>query len=569
MRIKKVAVVFTCILLLASMLAGCGPKEAMPAIRFLSGDSEAAKKYAQGLQEIFRKNLGLELTLENVDFKTRLQKMRDKDFDLVFAGWGADYNDPMSFLDLWITDGPYNDIGWSNKEYDSLIAKAKASTDNQERMDLMAKAEKILCDEAAIIPVYWPQRNFAEHPWVKGIVRTAFVPGNEWKWAYTEGRAAGENKLNLNLGEEPPDLQSVTCTDTVSFDVLNACLEGLARMNPDGEYEQGSGLAESWTISDDGLIYTFTIKDGQKWSDGTPLTAHDFEYAWKTAVDPRTASQYNFMLFFIKGAEDAANVELPDPEEDPEGYKAALDELKEALDNMGVKATDDKTLVVTLESPSAFFISLTAFTTFYPLNQKAHEKWGEGYATEINKMLFCGPFVIDEWKHQSKMVLKRNPKYWDAANVKLESIHFDMIKDFNTPVTMYEANELDAMGVPGDFITKFQSERPDEFKQLPDAAAFYLECNLEHPVLKDATFRKALSLAMNRKEYCDNVLRNFSAPAYCLTPPSIQGAEAGEVYAEKYLKDYLPTTGNAAEAQKLMKEALKALGYKAPEPPKK
>ena len=163
-----------------------------------------------------------------MDFKTRLQKMRDQDFDLVFAGWGADYNDPMSFLDLWVTDGPYNDVGYSNAEFDELIATAKKSTDQQERMEAMAKAEKILLDEAPIIPVYWRQRNYAEHPWVKNIIRTAFIPSNEWKWAYTEGRAAGENVLNLNLGEEPPDLQSVTCTDTVSIDVLMPPLRALS-----------------------------------------------------------------------------------------------------------------------------------------------------------------------------------------------------------------------------------------------------------------------------------------------------------------------------------------------------
>ena len=235
----------------------------------------------------------------------------------------------MSFLDLWVTDGPYNDVGWSNARYDELIAQAKKSTDQQERMELMAEAEKILLDEAPIIPVYWRQRNYAEHPWVKGIVRTAFMPSNEWKWAYTEGRPDGDNVLNLNLGEEPPDLQSVTCTDTGSLDVLNAVLEGLVRMNPDGAYEQGSGLAESWTISEDGLVYEFTIKDGLKWSNGEPLTAHDFEYAWKTAVDPRTASQYNYMLFFVKGAEAVANVEIPDVNEDPDGNAAALKELQE------------------------------------------------------------------------------------------------------------------------------------------------------------------------------------------------------------------------------------------------
>ncbi|MFY9359350.1 MAG: ABC transporter substrate-binding protein [Bacillota bacterium] len=573
MQLKKMAVVFTCLLLVASLLAGCGGSQSgsqsLPTIRFLADDSEAAKKYAQGLQEIFRQALGIELVLENVDFATRLQKMRDGDFDLVFAGWGADYNDPLSFLELWVTDGPYNDVGWSNAEFDELISIARSSTDQEERMEALAKAEKILLDEAPIIPVYWRQRNYAEHPWVKGIIRSAVFPANEWKWAYTEGRPGGDNVLNLNLGEEPPDLQSITCTDAVSMDILNATLEGLVRMNANGEYEQGSGLAESWTISDDGLVYTFELKEGLKWSNGEPLTAHDFEYAWKKVVDPRTASQYNYMMFFVKGAEAVANVEIPDKESDPEGYEQAMAELQEAMDNMGVKALDDLTLEVTLEAPSAFFLSLTAFSPYFPLNQAAHEQWGEEYATEPDKMLYCGPFVIDEWKHGSKMVLKKNPNYWDADNVKLEQINLDMIKDINTPVTMYEAKELDVIGVPGDFIPKFQAERPDEFKQMPEAVTFYLECNLNHPLLKDQRVRQALSLALDRQEYCDNVLRNYSAPAYAYNPPSISSEEPSVPFVEKYLNDYLPINGDVEKAREIFKAAVEALGYEAPEPPTK
>lgn len=566
MRTQKWLSALVAVVLLLAMVAGCSPGQPLPTIKFLSGDSEVAKKYSMGLQEIIRKNLGIELVIENVDFKTRLQKMREGDFAIVLAGWAADYNDPMTFLDMWTTDSPYNDVKWSNKQYDELIKKAKTAGDPNERIKAMADAEKILLDELPIIPVYWPQRNYAEHPWVKGIIRTSIGPENDWKWAYTQGRPGGDSpqKLVLNLGEEPPDLQSITATDVVSFDILNATLEGLARLGPDGKYNQGSGLAKSWTVSSDGTKYTFVLKDNLKWSDGTPLTAKDFEYAWKKAVDPRTASQYNYMLFYIKGAEEVANIEVPDAEKEPDKYKEAVKKIEEGLANMGVKAKDDKTLEVELTAPCSYFIQLTAFPTYFPLNQKAHEKWGDKYATEKDKMLFCGPFVIDEWQHGSKMVLKKNPNYWDAATVKLEAIYFDMIKDINTPVAMYEANQLDAIGVPGDFIPKFMKDRPNEFHQMAQAVAWYLECNLKHPVLKDPKFRKALSMALDRQGFCDNVMKNFSKAATSLTPPSIQGVTATESFAEKYVGKILPATANATEAQKLLKESLKALGYAMP-----
>ena len=164
MRNRKGLLVFVAVILLLSLISSCSPGQPLPTIKFLSGDSEIAKKYAQGIQENIRKNLGIETVLETVDFKTRLEKMRNMDFDIVYAGWGADYDDPMTFLDLWVTGAPYNDVKWSNKAYDDLIAKAKASGNQDERMKAMADAEKILLTESPIVPLYWPAWSYAEHP---------------------------------------------------------------------------------------------------------------------------------------------------------------------------------------------------------------------------------------------------------------------------------------------------------------------------------------------------------------------------------------------------------------------
>jgi len=567
MKVKKWLSALICSVILLSFVAGCSPGQPLPTFKYLTDDSDAAKKYAQGFQQIVKKNLGIDLVIEHVDFKTRLDKMRQGDFAIVMAGWAADYDDPLTFLDMWTTNSPYNDVKWSNKQYDELIAKAKSSSNPQERISAMKQAEAILLKELPVIPIYWPQRNYAEHKYVKGIQRYAVGPGNEFKFAYTEGRPGGDSPqyLALNLGEDPPDLLSVTTTDTVSFDVLNAVMEGLVRC-VDNQYKLGSGLAESWTVSEDGLKYTFKLKDGLKWSDGTPLTAADFEFAWKMAVDPRVASQYNFMLFYIKGAEEVANIKVPDPEKDKAGYDAAIKQIEEGLKNMGVKAKDDKTLEVELKAATPIFINLTAFPTYFPLNKKAYEKWGDKYGTEKDKILFCGPFVIDQWVHKSKMVLKKNPRYWDAKNVKLDEIRFDMIKDLNTPISMFKAQQLDAIGVPGDFIPDFQQNYPEEFKQMPQAVAWYLGCNLNHPILKDLKFRQALSLGFDRKQYVEGVLKNFSKPATSLTPPSIHGPD-GKSFADTHMKgdpNLLPETANIEQARKLLQESLKGLGYAVP-----
>jgi len=568
MRNRKILLVSVAVLLLVSLVSSCSPGKPLPAFKFLSGDSETAKKYAQGIQENLRANLGIETVLEATDFATRLKKMRAGDFDIVFAGWGGDYDDPMTFLDLWITDGPYNDVKWSNKAYDDLIAKAKASGNADERMKAMADAEKILLTESPIVPLYWPAWNYAEHPWVKGIIRSTVGPDYDWKWASTEGRPAGDGKLAMNLGEEPPDLQSITTTDQVSFEILNATNEGLVRKNPAGLYEQGSGVAKSWTVSNDGLVYTFTLKDDVKWSDGSKITAKDFEYAWKKVIDPRTASQYNYMFFFIKGAEEVASIEIPDPAADKAAYDAAVKKVEDGLKAVGVVAKDDTTLEVTLAAPSAFFVSLTAFPSYFPLQEKYHVAKGDQYALEANAILYNGPYTISEWNHGAKLVLKKNAAYWDAATVKLEQISFDMIKDINTPITMYEADELDAVGVPGDFIPKFKSERPTELKQMAQATVWYLELNPKNAAFANPKFRRALSLGFDRQSFVDNVLKNFSMPAVGYNPPSIHGKD-GAVFTEKYVEAAakLSPKANLTEAQKLLTEACKELGFAVPKPP--
>ena len=459
---------------------------------------------------------------------------------------------------------------WSNKTYDDLIKKANTEKDPVQRMKTMAEAEKVLLTESPIVPLYWPTSNFAEHPWVKGILRATTGADIEWKWAYTEGRPGGDGVLNLNLGEEPPDMQSITSTDVVSFELLNATCEGLTRRTPDGTYPQGSGLAKSWTVSPDGTVYTFTLKDDIKWSNGDPVTAMDFEYAWKKVVDPREASQYNYMLFFIKGAEEVANIALPDKDKEPDKYAEAIKQIEDGLKNMGVVAKDAKTLEVTLTSPNAFFLSLCAFPTYFPVNQKYRESLGDKYATEASNMLYCGPFIMTEWSHGSKIVLKKNPNYWDAASVKLNQINFDMIKDINTPIIMYEANQLDTVGVPGDFIEKFKKDHPSELKQMAQATCWYLELNPKHPAFANSKFRRAISLGFDRQSFVDNVLKNFSQPATAYTPPSIHGIGT-EVFIDKYVDQSarVPAKADLTAAEKLLKEACKELGYGVPKPPTK
>ncbi|MEQ2130561.1 peptide ABC transporter substrate-binding protein [Caldanaerobacter subterraneus KAk] len=351
----------------------------------------------------------------------------------------------------------------------------------------------------------------------------------------TTSQGQSEQVLNLNLGEEPPTLDPQKATDEVSITVLNAVLEGLVRYNKDGKIEKGSGLAKDWKISDDGLTYTFYLKDA-KWSDGNPITAYDFEYAWKRALDPKTGSQYAYQLYYIKGAEE---------------YNSG----KGSADQVGVKALDDKTLQVTLKAPAPQFLGLTSFVTYLPLEKSVYEKYGDKVGSDPSTMVFSGPFIIKEWNHEQNIVLEKNPNYWDKDNVKLDKINFSMIKDNNSLVQNYDTGALDSIFIPGDYIDKYKDS--PEFHTYALATVWYLQFNNKDKIFKNANIRKAFTLAVNRELFVKEVMKNGSIPAEAVVPPGIPGYN-GDFRSEAgpgYFKD-----NDVAQAKEYLQKGLQELG---------
>lgn len=375
---------------------------------------------------------------------------------------------------------------------------------------------------------------------------------------------AGEQVLNINLGENPPDLDPQRTTDQVSIDVLNAILEGLMRADKEGV--QQPGLAADFPeISEDGLIYTFTLREGLTWSDGEPLTAYDFEYAWKRAMNPLTASQYNYMFECVEGAEDFIyfeELELPDHEElSDDEYEQAVEEYKAALqpveDAVGVKALDESTLEVKLVQPTPYFLDLCSFVTYLPAPRHLVEQYGDDFATAADKFACSGPFTMQSWEPDSKIVLVKNDKYWDADQVKLNQINMFMVKEISTYMNMYETGDLDATGVPGDYIEEYRTQ--PEFGSIPEAVCWYLQLNREDPVMANDNFRLALSYGFDRQEFIDKVLQNYSAPATAYTPPTINDQE-GNSFNETWVKqELLPKTADLDKAQEYLNQALEEL----------
>ncbi|CUA79372.1 peptide ABC transporter substrate-binding protein [Anoxybacillus suryakundensis] len=344
---------------------------------------------------------------------------------------------------------------------------------------------------------------------------------------------AKEQVLNLLETSEIPSLDSTLATDSVSFRVMNNVFEGLFRL--DQNNEPTPGMAESYEVSEDGKVYTFKLRDA-KWSNGEPVTANDFVYAWRKALDPNTGAEYAYIMYDIKNAEEVNTGKVP-------------------VDQLGVKAVDEKTLQVELKNPIPYFLSLLAFPTFYPQNEKFVKEQGDKYGLEANTTIYNGPFVLSEWKHEQSFQLKKNEQYWDAQTVKLETINFNIVKDVATGVNLYETNKADRVGLSAEFVDKYSSDK--NFKTKSEPVLFFIRMNQKNEVLKNVNARKAIAMGFDKEAMVATILNNGSKAANYLVPEGFVTGPNG--------KDFREENGdlvkfNAEEAKKYWEQAKKELG---------
>ncbi|MEC2129675.1 peptide ABC transporter substrate-binding protein [Brevibacillus centrosporus] len=338
-----------------------------------------------------------------------------------------------------------------------------------------------------------------------------------------------EQVLRWNLHSEPPSADPGLAEDTTSAAVTKALFDGLTRIGPEGKPVEA--VAEKIDVSEDLKTYTFTLRES-KWSNGEPVTAHDFEYAWKRALDPKTASNYAYQLYYIKNAEKANKGEG-------------------SLDDVGVKAADDKTLKVELANPTPFFLELTAFQTYFPVNKKLIES-NPNWAGDAKTHVGNGPFKLETWDHKSKMVMVKNENYWDKDNVKLDKINFSMVEDENTELSMFENGEIDWAGsplssLPTDAMPALKDSGKLQVK--PVGATYWYKFNTEKPPFNNVKIRKAFAYSINRQTLIDNVLQANQQPAMAAVPPTMALNQGG------YFKD-----NDQETAKQLLDEGLKELG---------
>ncbi|MDF2610854.1 MAG: putative secreted protein [Lachnospiraceae bacterium] len=344
----------------------------------------------------------------------------------------------------------------------------------------------------------------------------------------------GEGEITINIASEPPQLFTVTTTDTTSFTVIRHVIENLVSLDENDKV--APGVATDWTVSDDGLVYTFNLRQDMKWSNGEPVTANDFVFAWKSLLTPSFAADYAYFGYIFKNGQ-------------------AYNEGTVGADELGFKALSDYQLEVTLENPASYFLDTLAFGVFAPLNEKAYNEFGEAYGTDADKMAFNGAYKISSWEHESKLVLEKNPDYYNAANIEIEKINMVMINDANAAMNAFKAGEVDVIGVNGEQSAMMKAESYP-VTTYDDGSVWYLEYNLNDPYLANANLRKALTYAIDKQTFVDAILKNSSKPAVSFTAPAINGLNdkfANEVGA-------LVPTLDAAKAKEYYDLALQELG---------
>ncbi|MBM7633290.1 peptide ABC transporter substrate-binding protein [Geomicrobium sediminis] len=345
---------------------------------------------------------------------------------------------------------------------------------------------------------------------------------------------AGENVLVVNNESEPTSLDPPIGNDQYSYDVLNNIGEGLTRLGAD-EAVPEPAMAEDWDVSEDGLTYTFNLREGITWTNGEPVTAQDFEFSWKRLADPDTASPAAQHSYWIAGAEE---------------FNAGEADEEDVL----VTAIDDQTLEVVLENPTEFFPSITAMPQLFPVHKETVEE-DDNWAGSLDTIVTNGPFKMAEWDHDVRILLERNEDYWDAENVALDGVQYEMIDDSSTAYQLYEDGTLDTVAMPADMIeTLIDSE--DAFV-APRAGIEFQRFNVNEEPFHNKKIRQAFNYAIDSQIIVDriiqgdeNIAEGFVAYGF-LTP---DGEDFRDVADSHY--PYDPET-----AQQLLEEGMAEEGY--------
>ncbi|MFZ7132843.1 MAG: peptide ABC transporter substrate-binding protein [Eubacteriales bacterium] len=342
--------------------------------------------------------------------------------------------------------------------------------------------------------------------------------------------------LTYSLTADVPTLDQHLANSIPSTTVGHQIFEGLIRTY---QGEVRPGIAEDWDMSEDGTVYTFYLRDAQ-WSDGEPVTAQDFEYSFRRLLDPETASGYAFIGMALKNANAVNKGEVP-------------------VEELGVRAIDEKTLEVELENPAGYFLSMLSMMQFAPTRQDYVEEYGKDYAANAENNAYNGPFVVKEWRHEDRLILEKNPNYWDADSINLDEVHIIIVPDQMTALAMFEDGELDMVEVPAEVVSQYE----DDVEYYYNGANDFIKLQMDgSSPLENKDLRLALNYALDRQEFIMLSTGGLYDPNPRYVLPQVNGVD-GE-YGDEYPYEAYPVEGDVDTALEHLDAAMEALGVSDP-----
>ena len=454
-----------------------------PTLTYLYNTSEGHKAIGEYLAATLA-SVGITMNLENQEWNTFLNTRKAGDFSVARNGWLADYNDPSTFLDMWTTASGNNDVQFGKgakadlaiynldltpygldikvengtwaETYDVLIGEIKKCTDVENRYAMMHVAEDMLMDTGCLVPLYFYTDLFMLDDSVNGF----FSNPLGYKYFYKADVGGNTDSISVCIASEP-DVIDPALNSAVDGATLDSHLfAGLAKWDQDESgklvivADCATELPEGVENEDGTVTYTYTLRDGLKWSDGQPVTAKDFEFAWKRAASEELGADYGYMLEVVKGYPN----------------------------DLAVEATDDKTLVVTLNNSIAFWNELLAFPSYFPVREDVVAD--EGWCTDASTFVSNGAYKMTGWDHNSVITLTKNDNYWDAENVTMQEIKFYLSDDANNMLTNFKNGDwLLIDDVPTNEIATLKTEYPTEFKVAGQIGTYYVCWNINENLL--------------------------------------------------------------------------------------
>lgn len=311
------------------------------------------------------------------------------------------------------------------------------------------------------------------------------------------------------IPQDMTTLDTAMITDSVSNDIAEQAFEGLFSL--DKNDKATLAIAKNMPKkSKDGKTLIFDLKENAKWSNGDDVTANDFVYAWRKVVNPKTGSEYAYIMTDIKNADD-------------------INAGKKPVESLGIKAINKHKLEIQLNRPIPYINELLTLSTFYPQNEKISKKYGEKYGTKVEKTVFNGPFKVDKWKHEDKILLSKNNNYWDKKNVKLEKVNYKVLKDKQVGASLYETGSIDDTLITADQVNKYKDS--PALKKRITSGNFYIKLNQKKvKEFSNKNLRLAIARSINKQGYVDAVKNDGSSPSNTLTAKGVAKVEGDKDY---------------------------------------